>query len=323
MGFSHAFLIKLMIEPRSLLAVDSKIKTKIAKIAITLFMLIVDAPIRLVLVVLGFVYSYGMIVFWGDYSPIEKLSNIITGIAGIRAGCRALPYDCNPPYLHRKIINKWTTVIPLCVFGIAVVSYDLFREYREHGAQKLDPGLCIYVIALTYAIVETIILKRVVLALGNTNEALASDISMSSRRRNAYITKLQNDGSIWWLSGLTLMVGAVAFVLLTILCYRLFLLSETDLLAMANSANFGMSIVFSYGLGGVWIFFFLNIIFIWGVVDLHFARSYLFKRSMENLPEGAEERVGTGVAFMCDIFPVVVLAGMIGAYYERLQPLIF
>ena len=140
-------------------AVVSKIKTKITKIAIILFMLVVDAPPRICLLIAGGIYIFisagvfaftlllnlvGMAfwLFWlggtlwlGEdmeefrfagfpyISFMTLLSMFISGIAGLQVVRRARPYRYNPPYLDREIINKRTNVIPLCVLGIACLFY--------------------------------------------------------------------------------------------------------------------------------------------------------------------------------------------------------
>ena len=198
----------------------SKIKTKITKIAIIMFMLVVDAPPRICLLIAGGMYifiSVGVLAFtlllnlfgmllWlsedmGEFkfagfpyiSFMTLLSMFISGIAGLHVVRRARPYRYNPPYLDREIINKRTNVIPLCVLGIACLFYvhwppidNFYERYID-----FDPGWNFMVFIHTYgftagfvyAIAERIILKLVVLTLDHAREAPVDGVSTSTKEK--------------------------------------------------------------------------------------------------------------------------------------------
>lgn len=319
---------------------DSKIKTRITKSAIILFMLAVDRPLRFVLFSTGSMASFFGIftllanlalmiaerkVFIDLSSFMFLLSMSITGIAALRVALRAQPYRYNSPYLDREIINKRTTVIPLSVLGIAGIFYMGSTLY---GHDYLVVTSLLYmkligIVGFLYAILETIILRRVALAPGNANEALASDAATlasdaaaSGTGTYAHVTKLQGDGSTWWGSWLILIMGVNASVLWASALLAILYL-HADLLARD-----GPMIITP----GVVIFFLLNIIYIWGLVLFHFARRYWFKSSIKQLPEGAGRRAVMNVAVVCDIVPFITLTLILSDhmhYIDRLPPLIF
>lgn len=344
---------------------DSKIKTRITKSAIILFMLAVDLPLRFVLFSTGLVASFfGIFLLLLDLGNLVArvvdgdtdelfffmylLSTSIMGIAALRVAFRAQLYRYNPPYLDREIINKRTTVIPLSVLGISSIFYMVSQPYGSPG-HAVDMFLLyifyttlqsyggpdhpvvtsllymklIGIVGFLYAILETIILRRVVLASGSTNEALASDAATlasdaatKSTGTYAYVTRLQGDGSTWWGSWLILIMGLINSAQLTALCLRWSLLSEADLLARTDPGVVDT---------GVWGTFSWHIIFIWGLVLLHFARRYLLKISIEQLAKGAKERAVMGVVVMCDVIPFIVLAQVLSNYmrYNDRLPLYF
>ena len=205
----NSLLKKLTIEPGGLLALVGKIKTRITKIAIILFMLAVDAPLRICLMLVGFgyacvglIYLVGglvlMLAHWQMISEVREfqafmdfLSWSITGIAGCRVAYRAQPYRYNPPYLDRKIINERTNLILICVLGIACHFYvhwppiDTFHELHKNfiGPEKLMPYLYTYgfTAGFVYAIAERIILKIAVLALDHTRETPVGEASANTK----------------------------------------------------------------------------------------------------------------------------------------------
>ena len=191
-----------------------EIKTKITKITIILFMLAVDAPLRICLMLTGFVFfcmgfflSLSPLIFYlihlvksGSHAPWEELlpfivelPTFIAGIAGCRVAYRAQPYKYNPPYLDREIINKQTYLIPICVLGIACHFYaywppiDTFYEllHKDSGLEKLIPFTHTYgfTAGFVYAIAERIILKIVVRTLGHATEAPGDEISTNTKEK--------------------------------------------------------------------------------------------------------------------------------------------
>ena len=192
----------------------SKIKAKITKIAIILFMLAVDAPFRICLMLAGFGYTFmgfflslSVLAFYlihlvapeahePGVEPLPfmmVLSMFITGIAGCRVAYRAQPYRDDPPYLDREIINKRTNLIPICVLGIACLFYvhwppieTFYEEYTNLiGPEKIYIFVPTYgfTAGFVYAIAERIILKIVVRTLGHTMEAPGDEISTSTKEK--------------------------------------------------------------------------------------------------------------------------------------------
>lgn len=309
---------------------DSKVRARLARTAIILFWHAVDAPLRYVLFWIGFIVIGITIVFLSlgpifttatGKAVIENstfmyvLSMSITGIAALRVALRSRPYRYDPPYLKREIINKRTTVIPLSILGIAGIFY-IVPTFDASDTLTLPCVSLICVAGFLCAMFEAIILGKVVLALGDANKNLVNDAATNSTGKNAHVTKPQGDGPTRWGSWLILIIGVITSFLLTILCLRLSLLDEADLLARTNPVIASM---------GVWGFFLSSIIFIWGIVELHFARSYLFKPRMEQPPGGSKERSAMGVVVMCDVLPFVALTMALSYYViynNRLPPLI-
>ena len=194
----------------------SKIKAKITKIAIILFMLAVDAPFRICLMLAGFGYAcVGLFLL-----PINLLHHLvllvapealnppgaepslplmgllswsIAGIAGLLVACRAQPYRYDPPYLNREIINKQAYLIPLCVLGIACLFYvywppieTFYEEYTNLiGPEKIYIFVPTYgfTAGFVYVIAERIILKIAVLTLDHTREAPVGEISTNTKEK--------------------------------------------------------------------------------------------------------------------------------------------
>ena len=158
-----------------------------------------------------------MLAHWQLTSEVRKwegvmdlISMSITGIAGLLVGSRMPPYRYEPPYLNRKIINKRTNLIPLCVLGIACLFYvhwppidtfyeklsSLYEGYEEaHNEGFVSADillfifLFIFILVPTYgftfgfvhAIVERIILRIVVLTPDSPKEASAGGVSTSTK----------------------------------------------------------------------------------------------------------------------------------------------
>ena len=178
----------------------NKIKTKIAKITIILFMLAVDIPSRICLFIMGYgFFGYGMVFFTftlvlnlgelilgsgmkeftSPFLPFMTiLSMSISGFSGLQVSRRVRPYGYNPPHLERKVINKQTSVIPLCVLGIACDFYMLVFGDLD---KLVSLFIIIHIVAFLYSMVETIILKIAVLTLDNTREAPVGGVSTSTK----------------------------------------------------------------------------------------------------------------------------------------------